>query len=127
MRGLLTAKRLEAARSLALLTAALVACAERGLQTALEWRAAYDTVADTVVVRTLGGSAWGDTADLIADLTIGELEGPAEYSFGQVLSLAVAPDGTYLATFGRAGGGPGEYGRPDAGLVVLSDGRSSAT
>jgi hypothetical protein len=67
------------------LTAALVACAEGGPQTALEWRAAYDTVADTVVVRTLGGSVWGDTADLIADLTIGELEGPAEYSFGQVL------------------------------------------
>jgi hypothetical protein len=85
MSGLPPAKRFKPARSFALLTAALVACAEGGPQTALEWRAAYDTVADSVVVRTLGGSVWGDTADLIADLTIGGLEGPAEYSFGQVL------------------------------------------
>jgi hypothetical protein len=62
--------------------------------------------------------------------------------FGRVRSLAVAPegsiymfdshahelrkyapDGTYLATFGRQGGGPGEYEDPDGGLAVLPDGR----
>jgi hypothetical protein len=134
--------RLTSARSFVLLTAALVACAEHGSQTAPEWEASYDTIADTVIVQTLGGSVWGDTAELVANLTIGELEGSDEQMFGQIESLAVAPDGaiyifdslvpalrkyardgTYLNTFGRAGGGPGEYARPDAGLAVLNDGR----
>ncbi len=142
MKRLPSCGRLAAARSLPLLTAALAACAERGPQTAPEWQVAYDTIADTMIVRTLGGSVWGDTADLVADLTIGALEGPDEYMFGQVLSLAVAPDGAiyvldghvpalrkyapdgaYLMTIGRAGGGPGEYRMPDAGLAVLPDGR----
>jgi hypothetical protein len=135
-------ERHAATRSVVLLAVALAACAEREPQAASEWQAAYDTIADTVIVRTLGGSVWGDTADLVADLTIGSFEGPDEYMFGQVLSLAVAPDGaiyifdshvpalrkyapdgTYLTTFGRAGGGPGEYRMPDAGLAVLPDGR----
>ena len=32
-------------------------------------------------------------------------------------------DGSHLATFGREGGGPGEYKSPDGGLTVLPDGR----
>ncbi len=107
-----------------------------------EWQAAVDTVGDTVVVRTQSGSVWGDTSRLVPEVTIGELEGADEYMFGRIASLAVAPDGsiyvfdshakalrkyapdgTYLATFGRPGGGPGEYRRPDGGLAVLSDGR----
>jgi hypothetical protein len=31
--------------------------------------------------------------------------------------------GDYIATLGREGEGPGEYNRPDAGLVALADGR----
>jgi hypothetical protein len=130
------------ARSLALLTAALAACAERGPHSPSQWHSDYDTIGDTVIVQTLGGSVWGATADLVAELTIGSFEGPDEYTFGQILSLAVAPDGavyvfdshapalrkyapdgTYLMTVGRAGGGPGEYRMPDAGLAVLPDGR----
>jgi hypothetical protein len=101
-----------------------------------------DTVGDTVVIRTLAGNAWGADARLEPQLRIGVLEGDDFYMFGQVRALAVgpdgciyvvdsqvpalrkyAPDGSYIATFGREGGGPGEYADPDGGLAVLDDGR----
>ncbi|HUH13539.1 MAG TPA: hypothetical protein VMK65_10530 [Longimicrobiales bacterium] len=106
------------------------------------WQAVHDTLGDTVVVRTVAGSVWGDTAQLVPELTIGEFEGADAYMFGQVQSMTVSrdghiylydghakalrkytPDGTYVATFGREGGGPGEYKRPDGGLRALPDGR----
>lgn len=101
-----------------------------------------DTVGDTVVVRTLGGSVWGAPARLEPEVSIGVLDGAIEYLFGSPASLAVgadgtiyvvdrqvpdlrafAPDGTYLATLARPGEGPGELKSPDGGLTVLSDGR----
>ncbi len=107
-----------------------------------EWQAAYDTIGDTVIVRTVSGSVWGEALELVPDVTIGTFEGADEYMFGRVRSLAAAPDGsihvydshahelrkyapdgTYVATFGREGGGPGEYREPDGGLAVLPDGR----
>jgi hypothetical protein len=106
------------------------------------WEAVYDTLGDTIVVRTVSGSVWRDTAQLVPEVSIGMFDGPEEYIFGQIVSLATAadgtiylmdgqvpalrvynPDGTYRTTFGRQGGGPGEYERPDGGLNVLSDGR----
>jgi hypothetical protein len=94
------------------------------------------------VVRTLSGSIWRDTAQLVPEVSIGVFDGPEEYIFGQVGSLAMGSDGTiyvmdrhvpalrvynadgsYRTTFGREGEGPGEYKRPDGGLNVLSDGR----
>lgn len=107
-----------------------------------ELQVVRDTVGDTVVVRTVSGSAWGEDARLEPEVSIGTLEGDAEYLFGQIRSLAVGADGTfyvvdgqvpdlrmydadgtYLGTPGRPGEGPGELKRPDGGLQVLSDGR----
>jgi hypothetical protein len=104
--------------------------------------AVQDTVGDTVVVRTLSGSAWGSGASLIPEMSIGEMEGELEYLLGSVVSLGVAADGTvylvdrqvpelraydatgtYMGTLGGAGEGPGELKGPDGGLAVLTDGR----
>jgi len=109
---------------------------------ALAWVAVHDTIGDTVTVRTVSGSIWGDTADLVPEVSIGMLDGPEEYMLGSIVSLAIGADGTiyamdqqvpalrvynaegtYRTTFGRPGDGPGEYERPDGGLNVLSDGR----
>ncbi len=124
------------------LTTALAACGGADANGGHEWQAVYDTIGDTIVVRTASGSVWGETAELAPDVTIGTFEGADEYMFGRVRSLAAAPDGsiyaydshakelrkyapdgTYVATFGREGGGPGEYRQPDGGLAVLPDGR----
>ena len=101
-----------------------------------------DTVADTVIVRTVAGSTWGADARLEPEMRIGAFEGEDEYILGDVTGLAVAPggsiyvydrqvpalrkynsDGEFEATFGREGGGPGEYQNSDGGLAVLPDGR----
>jgi hypothetical protein len=124
------------------LALALAACGGADANGDHEWLAAYDTIGDTIVVRTVSGSVWGDTAKLVPDVTIGTFEGADEYMFGRVQSLAAAPDGsiyvydshakelrkyapdgTYVDTFGREGGGPGEYRQPDGGLAALPDGR----
>jgi hypothetical protein len=107
-----------------------------------DWVATHDTVGDTIVVRTISGSLWRDTAQLVPEVSIGMFDGPEEYIFGELVSLARAsdgtiyvmdrqvpalrvynPDGSYRTTFGRGGEGPGEYEQPDGGLNVLSDGR----
>lgn len=130
--------------SLAVFSCALVLACTSGSQGNDDgaWQAVQDTVGDTVVVRTLSGSLWRDTAQLVPEVSIGLFDGPEEYIFGDVVSLAVGPDGTiyvmdrqvpalrvydpdgtYRTTFGQGGEGPGEYKRPDGGLNVLSDGR----
>jgi hypothetical protein len=96
---------------------------------------------DTLVVRTLAGSQWGDSVRLVPELRFGALEGQPEYVFGIIDHLAVGPDGRmyvfdrayrslrvydargqFVRTIGRTGSGPGEYGEVD-GLELLSDGR----
>jgi len=97
---------------------------------------------DTLVVRTLGEGVWPAATAWKTVMEIGELDGPPETTFGQIVSLAVLPDGrilvvdrqvptirvfgadgSYLESWGRQGGGPGELAGPDAGLALLSDGR----
>lgn len=122
--------------------ALLVACGDSG--TSSESAAVErDSIGDTLVVRTVSGSAWGGREGrLVPEVTIGVLDGPEEQIFGNLRSLAVAADGTifamdaqalavrvfaadgsYVRTLGRDGGGPGEFGQPDGGMAMLSDGR----
>ena len=100
-----------------------------------------ETIGDTTLVRTLSGSVWGAEATLVPESSIGELDGPEEYLFGSVLSIAVDDDwnvyvfdeqaqhvrvydsaGVYVETLGRRGEGPGEFDRAEA-IALLSDGR----
>jgi hypothetical protein len=118
-----------------------MACTRAGGSGGSRWEATVDTLGDTVVVRTLAGSEWPDTAVLVPELSIGVLDGAEEEMFGDVRAIAVAPtgeiyvldrhiptvrrfgpDGAYLGSIGRDGGGPGEFERPEA-MVLLPDGR----
>lgn len=105
------------------------------------WTAQVDTIGDTLVVRTVAGSEWG-AARLVPELRIGVLEGAEHEMFGEIQGLAVdeedrvyvydrlatalrrfGPDGAYLGTLNRQGGGPGEVQNSDGGLAVLPGGR----
>ena len=100
-----------------------------------------ETIGDTTVVRTLSGSVWGAEATLVPEVSIGELDGPEEYLFGWVFSIAVDDDrnvyvfdyqaqhvgvfdsaGDHVETLGRPGEGPGEFNRAEA-IALLPDGR----
>ena len=39
---------------------------------------------DTLVVNNLAGSVWGDTLEMVPEVSIGALDGPEEYLLGQV-------------------------------------------
>jgi hypothetical protein len=116
---------------------------DTGTRTGTGWLVEHVTIGDTIVVRTVAGSVWEAPATLVQEVSIGALTGSDEYLLGSIGALAVdasgnvyvfdqqvpalrkyGSDGHYLATFGRKGGGPGEYQQPDGGaLAVLPDGR----
>jgi hypothetical protein len=56
-----------------LLIAAAFGCAEKSPSDDGGWRAEYDTVGDTIIVRTVSGSVWGDIAVLHGGRRIQEL------------------------------------------------------
>ncbi len=100
-----------------------------------------DTIGDTIVVRTNSGSVWGADATLVPEVSIGEVDGPEEYLFGSVASIAVDADhnvyvlewqaqeihqydafGDYVRRLARPGEGPGELALADR-MAFLPDGR----
>ncbi|HMS02373.1 MAG TPA: hypothetical protein PKE51_05340 [Gemmatimonadaceae bacterium] len=123
----------------------LVACTSDGSRTANPSAPVVEreTIGDTMVIRTVRGSAWGDRARLTPVVSIGALDGDERYIFGNVFAIArdslnrvlvldgqanairvYNADGTYADTWGREGAGPGELRNPDRGLAVLPDGRT---
>ncbi|MYA64535.1 MAG: 6-bladed beta-propeller [Gemmatimonadetes bacterium] len=100
-----------------------------------------ETIGDTTVVRTMSGSVWGAEATLVREISVGEVDGAEEYLFGSISSIAVNDNrdlyvldgqaqhvrvfdsaGAYVATLGRRGEGPGEFGYAEA-IALLPDGR----
>lgn len=100
-----------------------------------------ETHGDTTVIHTISGSVWGAEATLVPEVSIGELDGPEEYLFGSIYSIAVDDagrvyvldgqarnirvfdsDGAYIETAARRGEGPGEL-RNAFSVAVLPDGR----
>ena len=96
--------------------------------------------ADTVV-KQAGRAAYPNGGTLVAELTIGVVDGAQEYMFGNVRDVLELRDGSTLVvddkafairqydaqgahvrTIGRKGQGPGEYTRPGM-LAELPDGR----
>lgn len=95
---------------------------------------------DTTVVSAQNTPLWGDEPTLRETLRIGSLHGPVEESFGSVVAVVPASDGTvliademvpavfrfsesgeFLESLGGPGEGPGEF-RSITGLDVLPDG-----
>ena len=94
---------------------------------------AHAAAQDTLVVRADNPPEWGTNIRLVRELRIGQLDGPAEYTFGRITSVTAAPDGSifvadaqvpvvrqynangaHVRSWGRKGRGPGELQNPEA-------------
>ncbi|HKS04679.1 MAG TPA: 6-bladed beta-propeller [Gemmatimonadaceae bacterium] len=99
------------------------------------------TAPQDTVVRNAGAPKYPGVATLVQEVSIGALDGPDEYVFGEVADIAVGEDGAiyvldrtvnairmydangkYLRTIGRRGQGPGEM-MAASGITTLGDGR----
>ena len=107
-----------------------------------DWTTVVDTVGDTIITRTTGGSDSSGMHTLVEEAVIGELDAvQEEYSFGGINELESSldgkiyvfdrqvpalreydPAGKFVRTIGRKGKGPGEYDQAN-GVVVHRDGR----
>ncbi len=126
----------------------LVGCGVAACDTAPELppeaRITYDTINGVENVISGARGTWTAAerweVDARSAVTIGELDGPEEYTFGEVAGVAVAgdgriyvgdaqalevrvysPDGEFLFRFGRKGEGPGEFGNI-SGLRLAPEG-----
>ncbi|MCY4572038.1 MAG: hypothetical protein OXF01_04485 [Gemmatimonadetes bacterium] len=134
------ASRPAPAACVAALSLAAVACAP-DTPSGAQPDVVTDTIGDTIVVRTISGSVWGADATLVPEVSIGEVDGPEEYLFGAVASIAVDDDhnvyvldwqaqeirqydalGDYVGRLARRGEGPGELAFADR-IAFLPDGR----
>ena len=139
------AGRIATAADVIALSLVTVACAPDAPVADNQADVVTDTIGDTIVVRTFAGSVWGVDATLEPEVSIEELDGPEEYLFGAVTSIAVDDDrnvfvldgqadqilqydalGDYVRTVARRGEGPGELARADQ-VAFLPDGRLVVT
>ncbi len=105
------------------------------------------SISDSLGIRVVHNPAdglWapGDEWSFAEALTIGSDTLGAAYQFGEVTSVAVAPDGTilvfdrmasevrtfdaegrHLRSIGREGAGPGEFSSSASGMFLMADGR----
>jgi hypothetical protein len=117
--------------------AAATALQAQGIRPMGPWKAERSVRGDTSIVRTVGGSVWGEKVALVEELRIGTKDGDGPDSFGMIQSFAVFPDGMmavfdgtvpavrlfsadgkHTRTLGRDGAGPGEYRNQSLGLAV---------
>ena len=134
--------------TLALVLIGLWACRPPGAESGTTWEGSIDTLpSGQIVVTNPDQPMWPASGGwhLVEDLRIGTVERTGPDLFGRIRSLAVDaagriyvleaqaqeirvfnPDGTYLRTIGRKGGGPGEFSQallaefgPDGNLWVV--------
>jgi hypothetical protein len=58
---------------------------------------------DTVRVRADGPPAWGPNVRLVEELAIGQVDGPPQYAFGQIVYAAVEKGGGFYLFDGNDG------------------------
>jgi hypothetical protein len=144
-----------AALSPAMMVVVTLAACESGPEVPPESRITYDTIAGVEHVISGSRGTWADGERWeVPDsaVTIGTLDGPEEYTFGEIGGVTVAgggriyvgdtqtldvrvyaPDGTFLSRFGRNGGGPGEFGnisgvtRAPEGIAVVDGQQARVT
>lgn len=106
----------------------------------LPWTVAVDSTGDTVRISITGPTPASRVHRLVAELTVGAVDGSEEESFGAVDDVIgtdeggllvwdsqakairrFGADGKFLRLLGARGGGPGEHGHVN-GIVRLTDG-----